>query len=539
MQNMKQLTNKKNILQLVALMNGYGIRDVVVCPGSRNAPIVHTLAETGLFRCHAITDERSAGFVAIGIADATNNSVAVCCTSGSAVLNIAPAVAEAYYRNVPLLVVSADRPKEIIGQMDGQTMVQTECFGYLAKTYNISETDTDIYRNRLINEALASLNLDHGKPIHINVQIDEPLFNFDCPDLPKERIIEWELIKHNELSTSALKEWQNARKKMFVIGQMPDNEAREISAEIERLTTYSDVVVVAEHLANLHNANIIKHFDDILANADKAATDKLAPNLVVYIGGHIVSKRLKQFLRSHPHKCWHITDSESVIDLFHSTVRMVKAKPDLFLSKLKNKSTQSDFAHIWHKYADTLPKTNCTDYIQQSIVGQIINRMPDNSVLALANSSSVRYAQHFDLPKDTITICNRGINGIEGSLSAAVGFAMATNKLTIVITGDLSFFYDSNALWNNALPNNLRIVLINDGCGSIFSSLNGLEQSAHRDKLIAGAHTTSAENLCKAFGCKYLQATNKEEADKVLEHFYEPSERPIIIEFAFDAIRRQ
>lgn len=533
---MNNFSDKNCICQLISLLIKYNIRHIVVCPGSRNAPIVHSLAETDKIICHPITDERSAGFVAIGIADATNEAVAICCTSGSAILDIAPAIAEAHYRNIPLLIISADRPKEWIGQMDGQTIIQNNCLSTIAKCYDISDTDSDWYRNRIINEALASLYFEGKQPIHLNIQIAEPLFNFSNKKLPQERIIEWECQNDNTLSDDALNEWNLAKRKMIVIGQLTNIEANKIQNIIARLSTCNDIVIVAEHLSNIQNTNIINHFDDILENADNEKQNILAPDLVVYIGGHIVSKRIKQFLRTHNHICWHVTDNNHVVDLFKSTTRMIKCDIYSVLNQfpLSNDDTYK-YSEIWHNEAKNLRQIPTDIYSPINVVKTIINNLPSNNVLALANSSSVRYAQHFDLPQNTIVVCNRGVNGIDGSLSAAVGFAMSTTKLVVAIIGDLSFFYDQNALWNNNLPKNLRIILLNDNCGAIFSTLNGLEQSAHRDKFIAASHNINAAGTAQTFNCEYYSISSNEEMNKYLKYLFTDKERTILAEFKFGA----
>ena len=186
-------SDKRSILQLAALLKAHKIRKIVLCPGSRNAAIVHTLANIEDFTCYSVTDERSAGFFAIGLSLQGGGPAAICCTSGSALLNLHPAVSEAFYQQIPLIIISADRPAAWIGQMDGQTLPQPNVFGNLVKmSVNLPEVNTDEdewYCNRLINEAILETN-HHGKgPVHINVPLSEPIYRFTAKTLPEARVI--------------------------------------------------------------------------------------------------------------------------------------------------------------------------------------------------------------------------------------------------------------------------------------------------------------------------------------------------------------
>lgn len=503
-------SNKTPILQLIALLKSYHIDNVVVCPGSRNAPIVHSLVETSTIKCYQVTDERSAAFIAIGMADALGSPVAVCCTSGSALLDMAPAVAEAYYRGVPLLILSADRPKEWIDQMDGQTINQTAVFGPLAKSFTISETDSQWYSNRIINEAFANLQMPTSRPVHLNIQIDEPLFSFNQQSLPIERFVNSESVMSISLSDKALEEWRNAKRPMIIVGQLSYQTASIIKPYIDCLIDNQCAIVLAEHLSNIQNDNIIRQFDNVIARSDEATLNTIKPDMVIYLGGHIVSKRLKHFLRQRtPNVCWHVAKTESVIDLFQSLSRMIHCSDIEFAKALPNDKNNADLSFIeqWKRLQKEYNISINNSFTANNIVGNFIKSMPKHSVLALANSSSVRYAQNFKLPDDTIVLCNRGVNGIDGSLSTAVGFALQTNRQVYVIIGDLSFFYDQNSLWNNELPNNLHILLLNDFGGAIFNSLPGLDNSKTSAQYIAAKHSHNASGIAQSFKINYQYAT--------------------------------
>ena len=218
-------SDKKNIQELVALLEAHKVRKIVLCPGSRNAPIVQTIVNHSYFSCTSVTDERSAAYIALGLALNGGEPVAVCCTSGTALLNMHPAVAEAYYQQVPLVVISADRPEAWIGQMDGQTIPQPNAFGKLVKSsVNLPEVRSDEdkwYCNRLVNEALLEL-YHHGRgPVHINVPISEPLFDFNTTELPSARVItRYEgLNMYNREYDDLIEKLNGYSKRMMIAGQ--------------------------------------------------------------------------------------------------------------------------------------------------------------------------------------------------------------------------------------------------------------------------------------------------------------------------------
>lgn len=529
-------STKQNIAILVKLMQEWGIEHVVVCPGSRNAPIVHTLGNAEGFICHPVTDERSAGFVALGLSDAVKSPVAVCCTSGSALLNIAPAVAEAYYRNVPLLVISADRPKEWIGQMDGQTLVQPGAFAPHAKSYSIDEPlnyTQEWYAVREINEALASLTFNGGRPVHINVNLSEPLFDFTNDELPLIRKIEWE--SGSQLSSRAVEEVSSSKRMMIVVGQLTSDlyaGNRNTLNDILIKASAKGCIVLTEHLSNVSCSHFITRFDDMLA--DGLVRDDMKPDIVVYIGGHVVSKRLKKYLRGvSPKVCWHVTCSDSVVDLFQCVTRMVTINAVDVLNVVCAKYDSNDikFTDAWKNIQYDLPEYVYSQWNDVSVVGNVLKCMPSGSALALANSSSVRHAQHFTLPNDVEVVCNRGVNGIEGSLSSAVGYAMASGRLTLCVIGDLSFFYDMNALWNVDLPSNLRVLVLNNSGGLIFGGLPGLEHSNHKWDFVAASHQQSAKGWVESTNARYLRVDNLHDLEEqAIDVLFGESDVPVVVE---------
>ena len=526
-------SDKKSILQLAALLKAHGVQKMVLCPGSRNAAIVHTFANIEDFTCYSITDERSAGFFAIGLSLQGGGPAAVCCTSGSALLNLHPAVAEAYYQQIPLIVISADRPAAWIGQMDGQTLPQPHVFGSLVKmSVNLPEVHTEEdewHCNRLINEAILETT-HHGKgPVHINVPISEPIYRFTAKELPEVRVItRYQGLNVYDRDYKELIEKLNGyQKRMVVVGQMTliyqfDKKfIKPLSKNFAWLT---------EHLSNQTIPALpIKNFDVAISGMDEERQEQMTPDLLITYGGHIVSKQLKKYLRTHkPKEHWHITPDGKVADLFGCLTTVIEIDPFEFLEKiafmLDGKPTS--YPMVWENWCKIHPSPELP-YSQIRVTGDLIKALPAPCALHLANSSTVRYAQLFPLSNDVEVCCNRGVNGIEGSLSSALGYAVASDKLNFVIIGDLSFFYDMNALWNTHFHNNLRILVLNNEGGEIFHTLPGMDKSGGTSrKFITAEHHTSARGWAEERGFLYMNATDDEEWQEALKTFASPEEHP-------------
>ena len=534
----KVYTDKKNILQLVALLEAHGVTKIVLCPGSRNIPLVHTLSTHPSFKCYSVTDERSAGFFAIGLALNGGAPAAVCCTSGTALLNLHPAVAEAFYQNVPLVVISADRPAAWIGQMDGQTLPQPGVFGTLVKkSVNLPEIYTDEdewYCNRLVNEALLETH-HHGKgPVHINVPVTEPIFRFTTETLPEVRVITryQGLNIYDRDYNDLIQRLNQYQKRMIIVGQM--NLIYLFEKKYSKLL-YKHFAWLTEHIGNQTIPGIpVKNFDVAIYAMDGEMQEKMAPELLITYGGHVVSKRLKKFLRNNPPKeHWHVSPDGEIVDLYGSLTTVIEMDPFEFLEKiaflLENKTPQ--YPLLWENFCKTLPQPELP-YSEMSAIGALIQALPQQCALHLANSSAVRYAQLFTVPATVEVCCNRGTSGIEGSLSTAVGYAAASDKLNFVVIGDLSFFYDMNALWNGNFGANLRILLLNNGGGEIFHTLPGLEMSGTSHKFITAVHKASAKGWAEDRGFLYQKVEDEVQLEEAMQLFTqpEPMTQPVLVE---------
>ncbi len=515
-------TDKKSILILASLLKEHGIKDIVLSPGSRNAPIIHTLTSIKDFRCHAALDERGAGFFAIGLALYSGKPTVVCSTSGSALLNLHPSIAEAFYQEIPLIVISADRPKAWIGQMDGQTLPQNGVFNNLVKlSVDLPEVHTNEdywYTNRLINEAILETIHKKKGPVHINIPISEPLYNFNCETLPKERKIT-RIEGDSKEFLDKIKSINAFKKCMIVVGQMPPNSYLQMWGT-PKIT--ENFVFLKEHLSNIADEkNKIGNFDLIISALNDKQKKEFSPELLITFGGHIVSKRLKKLLRENPPKeHWHISENGKIVDLFGHLTSVFEIEPKDFFKALNAyiEPKKSSYLELWRQASKKIPKVELP-FSEISAIGSLISLLPEDCIVHLANSSTVRYAQFFPLKKHIEVYCNRGVNGIEGSLSTALGYASVSKKLNFIIIGDLSFFYDMNALWQRDCGDNLRILLLNNHGGEIFNTLPGIDKNAISHSFITFEHKMEAESLATGCGFTYLKASSQDELLKALEKF--------------------
>ena len=530
-------SDKKNVLELVALLKAHGITNIVLAPGSRNSPLIHSFATDSDFRCYSVVDERSAGFFTLGIIQATGKPAAVCCTSGTATLNLAPSVAEAFYQELPLLVISADRPLEWIDQMEGQTVQQPGVFGQMVRRSVqlplVNNNQELWYCNRLINDAIISLDNGVMGPAHINIPLDEPLYNFTGEALPKARIIQRSTLKYSISEKDRYAErFKKYSKKMIVVGQLPpDNN---ISDLLNSISLKHKVVVLSDHLSNI-NVDDNPHYDAILRSSSETELKELTPELLITIGGHTVSKRIKHFLRTYGvTEHWHVTSSGDIVDTFQQLTDIVRIDNETFLTYLNaappSQHESGNFKNLWKKKRAMLPKPK-PQYSDFSVVGMLLSSLPENVSLHFANSNSVYLSQLYNIPDSTKCFSNRGTNGIEGSVSTAVGYAAACNRLTILLIGDLSFFYDMNGIWNRHISPNLRIMINNNGGGGIFNTLHGLNSSEVLSEFITAEHTTSAKGWAEQQGFIYLSANSADELNLQLPIFLRTnSTAPIVME---------
>ncbi|MFI1773540.1 2-succinyl-5-enolpyruvyl-6-hydroxy-3-cyclohexene-1-carboxylic-acid synthase [Thalassobellus citreus] len=529
---------------VIQLCKAKGIQHIILSPGSRNAPLTIGFTNDSYFTCYSIVDERCAAFFALGIAQQINKPTAVVCTSGSALLNYYPAVAEAFYSNIPLVVLSADRPEHLIGIGDGQTINQKNVFeNHILYSANLKldlkdENHFQVYNEAEIDKAINFSNIKKG-PVHINIPFNEPLYNMvDTLSVsPKATIpaIEEKIIE-NDILLEYIETWNTASKKMILVGVNQPNTIDQ--KHLDELVKDDSVIVFTETTSNLYDDSFFPSIDQIIAPLSEEEQKLLQPDILLTFGGLIVSKKIKQLLRKYqPKQHWHI-DEKSANDTFFCLSNHIETTPNIFFEAFFPKitySVKSDYKANWtavkqqrlEKHKQYLQQVPFSDF---KVFNEIFKAIPNHYILQIGNSSAIRYSQLFSINKTLEVFCNRGTSGIDGSTSTAIGCAVANTKSTVFVTGDLSFLYDSNALWNNYIPDNFRIIVINNQGGGIFRILPGHKNTENFDTYFETNHNLTAKHLCAMYGIEYITASNKATLDISLESFYEKSTKPKLLE---------
>ncbi|PTX42562.1 2-succinyl-5-enolpyruvyl-6-hydroxy-3-cyclohexene-1-carboxylate synthase [Christiangramia gaetbulicola] len=545
---------------VVALCVAKDIKHVVISPGSRNAPLTIGFTHHDEINAYSIVDERCAAFFALGMAQQLKKPVALVCTSGSALLNYYPAIAEAFYSDIPLVVISADRPVERIDIGDGQTIRQKNVFEnhilYSANLYSElvlenealdpklqqKQFEAQKHNEREVNLALNKAIEEKG-PVHINVPFYEPLYdtveNIEVKPLQIFPEIKERHYSENQLSNYA-EEWSRAKRKMVIVGvAQPDAVEQKF---LDRLAKDPSVIVLTETTSNLHQSEFFTRIDTLIGPIEKDENraelfKKLQPDILLTFGGMIVSKKIKSFLRNHnPQHHWHI-DPKKAYNTFFCLNKHFETDVNAFFSEFLplTETVESDYGKFWKEVKGKRQKRH-EEYMAEipysdlKAMQQIVPEVPKKSIVHFGNSSTIRYAQLFQWDPSLKTFCNRGTSGIDGSVSTAVGAAAISNDPVLMITGDLSFFYDSNALWNNHIPSNFRIVVLNNHGGGIFRILPGNKNSENFDKYFETVHDMKAKPLCELYNFEYSEADSEETLKESLNGFFERSEKPKLLE---------
>ena len=545
------------LTDLVEILALQGINQAIICPGSRNAPIMLALTRNKHFTCYSISDERSAAFFGLGLAQKTKKPVVLCCTSGSAGLNMAPAVAEAYFQEIPLIVLTADRPKEWIEQWDGQTIFQANLFGPHVKkalefpTQASSEKDFAWYQNRIANEAALLAKKAPKGPVHINIPISEPFYPGKEEEIPSAE--NTKIIQALEVHTSVTKEieWliqqslsQNPHL-IVTVGQLdPDPEIQDLLTQLNRL----GIPVIGDANANLPESAQLKH-DLILSN--EKIWHELAPDVIIHLGKSFVSKRIKQFIRRFPAaQQWWIdpNHSSSIKDPFQNLSHVLAIQPADFLRawihEAKKMPISKEYGENWKQLNQEVKEIQQSffqtgDWTEIHILNGLFKHLKAyKGDLHVANSLAVRYINWTAESVSQVNIyANRGTSGIDGCLSTAVGAAQATDELVISLIGDVAFQYDRNALWNQYLPANLRIIVLNNQGGGIFRNLEGAKDLPELETYMETQQRFMAKNSALDAGIAYFNVKNEGELNEVLPRFFEKSHTAQLLEIETNSIQ--
>ncbi len=536
------------------------IRDIIISPGSRSAPLTVSFARHPDLRCRVVMDERAAGFIALGLAQQSCVPVGLVCTSGTAALNYGPAVAEAYYQRIPLLVFTADRPPEWIDQQDGQTIRQEHiyaphCRGSFNLPVDLSHPDARWQVERIISEAIILATEPVPGPVQVNVPLREPLYATPGQvEQPRTKPKTIDVLPSEAALSGATWEkllpvWSQSRKKLIVGGMY--------HAAPAGLTAWQNdpaVAIIGDLTANIHQtAGQLAHWETVLESKSATTRAALAPDLLVTFGGPVVSKTLKLFLRKYkPAYHWHIDPAGQIIDTFQSLTQVVPLKASSFFETLAQAvdghsgevmAISAGYFHTWRSLVEKgyqLQSSVLADspFNEFQAVADCLQALPEPSNLQLSNSMPVRYANLLGLVGRDIRVnSNRGTSGIDGCLSTAVGAAWATNRITTLITGDLAFFYDRNGLWHNHVPANLRVIILNNHGGGIFKLIDGPGNLSdpELENYFFTPHPLTAKNTAADYNCDYFYGNDRSTLRQQLSAFFAPRSKPAILEIDTDS----
>ena len=548
------------------------IERIVICAGSRNAPLTNGFVSDSYFKTYSVVDERAAAFFALGMAQQLNEPVALLCTSGSALLNFYPAVAEAYYSDIPIVILSADRMPHRIDIGDGQTIRQVGVFGphlegaavlkpdvsHATKTLlqnpmqklvpfdatqsEITELQTSIqsYNTKEVARVL-DLSVQRKGPVHLNIPLEEPLYGMTSIALPLEGIDSKKTKQSQEKKNpnDIRKIWNQSKKKWVVIGVLAPNSIHKES--MDALCEDPSVVVFTETTSNINHPKAIHSIDTLMASlelTENQAKESLRPEILLTLGGMVVSKKIKSFLRTHsPSHHWHVDEKKAYNTYYHLDQHFVQSPnsflKDLYVNSSENKKSNFHISvfSLFQKFKNKgKPYLDQLTFSDLNVFTQLAKQLPEGIQLQIANSSSIRYAQLMDWPQDTTFFCNRGTSGIDGSTATAVGASQINRGPTVLLTGDLSFFYDINGLWNNYIPKNFKIILINNQGGGIFRILPGAKDSPTYDRYFETIHNRNAKYVAKTFGFGYQKATSKWQLKRKLASLFKSNDCPRILE---------
>lgn len=531
------MKDKAHISVIPSVFKKAGVERIVISPGSRNAPLIQAFQRIMPRSAVSVVDERSAAYFALGMAVKSNNPVVVVTSSGTAVLNLGPAVAEAFHLGVPLIILTADRPPEWLDQQDNQTIRQRNSFAINCKSsYELpvaSYAEEDLWHtDRIVNEAFNKAVSGKPGPVHINVPLREPLYG-ELPLHGDARRIEHFGSEGFELNEELRKIWSRSERILVLCGQCSPN--RELQKTMERLSLDNRVAVFSESLSNIKGDGIIEN-PDLIFLSHHRETAMLSPDLIIYFGGQIVSKRLKNYLRkSKPVASWYISPGFDIVDTFTNLTAHIQSEALPFFQTLagfSNNSVKRDYGEKWLKLQASIRNRveKATDgkiFSDLMIIKNLTEKISQEDILFAGNSSAIRYIQTFPVRAKKV-FSNRGTSGIDGCVSTASGIAAVSRENVIAVLGDLTFVYDSNGLWNRKLPENLKIVVVNNKGGGIFNLIDGPSSQDGFEEFFEAYHPVDIKKLAGAFHVPHYEFSGEGDFDEIYNDFYKSTGAAIL-----------
>lgn len=532
-------TELKTYQQIIALLKKYNIKNCVLSAGSRNVPFVHSVEKDPFFKCYSVVDERSAGYFALGLSQELDEPVVISCTSSTATCNYWPPIAEAYYQGVPLVVLTSDRNPSMLGQWEDQMIDQVGMYDrHVKKSVNlpiINDEDDEYYCERLINEALLELD-HHGKgPIHINIPMKSYNNSFNVKELPNVKKINrvYENSDEDVWKKYAF-ELKNAQRILVVCGQNSIKNYN-LDKEIDTFFKKFNSAISIEYMSNINiekglNLNIV--MDPRFATTKKVS--EFVPDIIISFGGNVFSgikEQMRKFYRDIKH--FSIQEDGRVVDLFKSIDTIFECNSETFfrkINKLVDSENNNNYYTELKNYVDSV-KYPEFEYSHIYVIKNVVEKIPEDSILHLSINDSIRITNFFKLNKNIKTYANIGTHGIDGCLSSFLGQAAANTDIpSFLVIGDLAYFYDMNATRLNCIGKNVHILLVNNEGGSEFY-FNHMWKDQYSDLHTTARHHTKAKEWVESNNFIYLSAHDKKTLNIAINQFFSSdNEKPVFLE---------
>jgi 2-succinyl-5-enolpyruvyl-6-hydroxy-3-cyclohexene-1-carboxylate synthase len=529
------ISDKCEVQDFLEALTAGGITDIVLSPGSRNAPFSISLYGHPAFRVIPAADERVAGFIALGRAQQSGKPVVLICTSGTAILNYGPAIAEAYYQRIPMIVASADRPPQWVDQGEGQTIRQSGVFRNFTRfradlSVSNGEESARMHNAGLIRSALDAATGPSAGPVHLNFPFEEPLYGMK-ETYPAVLAPRTSAPETGALPAAFLSELATARKVLFLCGQLPPQAG--LTAQLADIAARTGAAVMTESHSNLAHPSFITTIDRLITGWTPEQKEAFMPDMLITIGSNIISRRVKSWLRAGRFAHWRVDEAGEEEDTYRRLTGVIRLTPGELLSRLPAGSVcRTDYdslralnAAIRRSAAGLESSLPFSDF---TVTARVMRELPEGWDIQMGNSSVVRYIQLFDSRPDVRYFGNRGVSGIDGVTSTAIGAASASGRPTLLVTGDIAFLYDSNAFWSELRPANLRIVVIHNGGGGIFRIIDGPSSSPALEAYFETAHTRSALGVAGMYGIPARTCDSQETLGEALQWLWSREELAIL-----------
>ena len=530
----KFYTSERSIQILISLLKAHNVKKCVLSPGTTNITLVGSLQQDPWFECYSSVDERSAAYIACGMAAESGEPVLLSCTGATASRNYLPGLTEAYYRKLPVLAVTSTQDISRIGHHIAQVIdrraMQNDVV-LLSEYIPVTDNDTKEWSNTVkINRALLELRHRGGGPVHLNVETTYSR-DFSVKELPQARVI------RRVMPQDAFPEIPQGR-----VAVMIGSHQKFTDAETQALDTFCaahDAVVFGDHTSGYKGKYRVPV--SILASQEKDYCSLTDMDLLIHIGevsGGYIGVR--------PRAVWRVNPDGELRDTYHKLTCVFEMEEQAFFGRYAVASVPARHDYLdtcWKALRDTWAKvpTEALPFSNVWIAHETAARIPSNSVLFLGILNTLRTWNYFDIPDTVYGYANTGGFGIDGYISSMIGASLVhPNKLHFCVAGDLSFFYDMNVVGNRHVGRNVRILLVNNGKGTEFRNYMhpGAAFGEEADKFIAAAgHYGNKSNqlvrhYAEDLGYEYLSANNKEEYLQHLDRFLSPevTDRPMLFE---------